>query len=262
MIRYLRLYYCFLTFSLMKSMQFRFDFFFRIFMDSFFYLVNLAAFWLIFQHTDKLAGWSFAQSCFFISVFFVVDALFMVFFSSNLWWFPFLINKGDLDFYLLRPVSTLFFLMLREFSPNSVVNLATAIGILIVAASHLDQSLGLGEWAFVAVAIVNGTLLYVTANLAFVLPIFWTHSGRGMVNLYFSATRLIERPDAIYHKSLRFFLRTLLPFSMIATVPAELVFTGFPITLFSQWLVISLCFYAAVYGAWRIGLRNYSSASS
>ena len=45
-----------------------------------------------------------------------------------MWWLPMLINRGDLDYYLVRPVSTLFFVSFRDFAANSFVNLVIATG--------------------------------------------------------------------------------------------------------------------------------------
>ena len=45
----------------------------------------------------------------------VADAIHMTVFSNNMWWFPIFINRGDLDYYLIRPVSSLFFLSLRDY---------------------------------------------------------------------------------------------------------------------------------------------------
>ena len=44
MIRYLRLYGCFLRFSFSRAMEFRLDFFFRVLMDVVWNLVNLGFF--------------------------------------------------------------------------------------------------------------------------------------------------------------------------------------------------------------------------
>ncbi|MCB0385330.1 MAG: hypothetical protein KDD43_08040, partial [Bdellovibrionales bacterium] len=67
MIRYLRLYMYFLRFSFSRAMEFRIDFFFRIFMDLIFYIVNILFFKVIFIHSDLLAGWTEPQVFIFVS---------------------------------------------------------------------------------------------------------------------------------------------------------------------------------------------------
>ena len=105
--RYLRLYAYFLRFSFSRAMEFRVDFFFRVVMDAVFYATQLALFTILYRHTTTIAGWDFNQALIFVSGFFFVDALHMTIFANNMWWFPFYVNRGDLDYYLVRPVSSL-----------------------------------------------------------------------------------------------------------------------------------------------------------
>jgi ABC-2 type transport system permease protein len=128
--RYLRLYLFFLQFSFSKALEFRIDFFFRIAMDIMYYFVNIALFKILLLHTPLIAGWNEEQMMVFVGCYLLVDAFHMTVFSSNMWWLPYYINRGELDYYLIRPVSPLFFLSLREFSANSFIN-------LIIAYKHL-----------------------------------------------------------------------------------------------------------------------------
>ena len=117
--RYLRLYLNFLRFSFSRAMEFRVDFFFRVGMDTIWYAIHLTFFTVLFRHTGLLGGWDFDQCLIFAASLFVADAIQMTVFSNNMWWLPIYVNKGDLDYYLVRPVSSLFFLSVRDFAANS-----------------------------------------------------------------------------------------------------------------------------------------------
>src|SRR5690606_20986413 len=118
-----------------------FDFTFRIFMDVVFYAINIAFFKILFLHTGIFGGWTESQMMIFVGTYLVVDAIYMCVMSSNLWMFPQHVNKGDLDYYLVRPVSSLFFLSLREFAASSTANLFLAIGVLAWAIRGHDGPL-------------------------------------------------------------------------------------------------------------------------
>ena len=129
--RYLRLYAHFLRFSFSRAMEFRLDFGFRIVMEGMFYALQFAFFAILYRHTALLGGWTADQAIVFVCGYFLIDAIHMTVFSNNLWWFPVFVNRGDLDYYLVRPVSTLFFMSLRDFAANSFVNLLIASGLLV-----------------------------------------------------------------------------------------------------------------------------------
>src|SRR5690606_31745219 len=100
----------FIRFSFSKALEFRVEFYLRIIMDIVYYAVNIAFFKTLFLHTPTLGGWNEKEVTIFVACYILVDALNMTFFANNAWQIPGLINKGDLDYYLLRPVSPLFFL--------------------------------------------------------------------------------------------------------------------------------------------------------
>ena len=123
----------FARFSASKYMQFRFDFFFRIGMDVIYYIINISFYRVLFLHTQFLAGWSEPKMMVFVSGYLLIDAITMTLFTNNQWMLPTYVNRGDLDYYLIRPVSSLFFLSLRDIAINSFVNLVMAAGIMVWA---------------------------------------------------------------------------------------------------------------------------------
>ncbi len=260
--RYLRLFGCFLRFSISRAMEFRVDFFFRIVMDITFYTVNILFFEVIFLHTTVLGGWDANQMRVFIGCFLLIDALSMTLFANNLWMLSTYINRGDLDYYLVRPVSSLFFLSLRDFAANSFLNLLMAGGILIWALAGYDGRVTPGAVVLLLVLLLNGTYLRYCVRVLTIIPAFWLHAGQGLEIVFFHMARLVDRPHRIFTGPVRIALTTVLPFSLMASVPAQLLIDGFQGRLFLLLAGVTLCFSLLLATCWRLGLRAYSSASS
>ena len=262
MIRYLRLYGYFLRFSISRSMEFRVDFFFRIVMDVAYYAVGLGFFHILYLHTDSLGGWNLHQMRVFVAGYILVDAIHMTLFSNNLYMLPRFINHGDLDYYLVRPVSSLFFLSLRDFAFNSFVNLLVAVGIVAWAISSYPGSLGAFPVAGYLLLLVAGSLLYYCIHTLTVLPTFWMQSGESLTLLFYNLSRFMERPDRIYRGWIRPLLLVVLPFGLMASFPARLLLEPFNPAVLAQMLAVLALFFAIIVVVWRAGLRAYSSASS
>ena len=260
--RYVVLYLHFLRFSFSKAMEFRLDFTFRIIMDILYYAVNIMFFKVIFLHTPMLAGWSEEQMMIFVSCYILVDAISMTVFSSNMWWLPHHINKGELDFHLIRPVSPLFFLSLKEFSANSFMNLIIAAGIFIYMLSSYSQVFSAWDVLLLVALILNGTLIYYCCQMLMILPVFWTQSSKGFMDLFFSMGIAMERPDRIFKGWLRVVFTILLPFALIASFPARLFLEKFDWPTFIHLAVVSIGLWIVMLFFWRKGLKVYSSASS
>lgn len=262
MIRYLRLFVYFVEFSFSKSFQFRLDFFFRIVMDCIYYAVNLSFYKVLFIHVGTLGGWSMEQAMVFVAGFLFVDAVQMTLFSNNLWQLPGIINRGDLDYYLVRPVSSLFFLTLRDFAANSFINLLITIGIMFWAFSALPEPLSIFQMLWYFVLLVHGTFLFVAIQILFIVPIFWTHSVDGLRYIPWQLSRVTERPDRIFRGAVRRVFTLLLPMSLIASFPARLILDPFDWKILAHLLLVSGVFWFLVVSLWRFGLKDYTSASS
>jgi ABC-2 type transport system permease protein len=243
-------------------MEFRVDFFFRIFMDIFYYGINIGFYSLVFMHTDLLGGWTMDEMLIFISGFLIIDAISMTVFANNLWLLPDHINKGDLDYYLIRPVSSLFFLSLRDFAADSFVNLLMAFALMVWAIYRYPAPLSVHLIATFVFLILIGSILRYLVRMIFIIPTFWLHSSRGFEMIFFYMNRFIERPDRIFTGWVRIILTTILPFGLMASYPARILLDAFELSTLLHFSAITLAFFYIVHWFWKTGLKAYSSASS
>lgn len=260
--RYLRLYLYFLRFSISRAAEFRVDFYFRVVMDCIYYAVNIAFFGIVYSQTTLVGGWTVEQAYVFVCGFLFVDAVHMTIFANNMWMLPVLINKGDLDYYLLRPVSSLFFLSVREFAANSFLNLVIAAGLVVWSLWQLPGGVDAGRAVLFVLFLLNGALIVYLFRLIFITPVFWLHSSRGLDELNWMLERFSERPHQIYSTWLQRFLLTLLPFAFLSSIPAHVLFEGLTVERLLHTVAVTGGLGAFALWLWRRGLRAYSSASS
>lgn len=260
--RYLRLYLYFLQFSFSKAMEFRIDFTFRIVMDVIYYAVNIMFFKVLYLHTPLIAGWNQEQMMVFVSSYIFVDAISMTVFSSNMWWLPFYINKGDIDYHLIRPISPLFFLSLKEFSANSFLNLIIAAGLFTYSLMSYSGEFSTLDVLLLMGLLINGALIYYCCQMLMIIPVFWTQSAKGFMDLFYSMGIAMERPDRIFKGWPRIIFTILLPFCLIASFPARLFLEKFDWFTFIHLVLVTVGIWFVMIFTWRKGLKAYSSASS
>lgn len=260
--RYIRLYLYFLQFSFSKAMQFRFDFTLRIFMDLVFYIVNILFFKIIYLHTPGLAGFSESQMMVFVGSFLTLDAFIMTFLANNIWWLPTYINRGDLDYYLLRPVSILFFMSLRDIAVNSFINLIMALGILIYSFYHCEVSIPVINYFYYGIFMLVGVTLYYTVRMLFIIPVFWSHSSRGLDEVFWGIEQTMQRPVDIFTGKFKRFITMIIPLGVIVSYPVKMLWTNNPMPLALYMIALVIIFFAIFRFFWAMGIKNYSSASS
>jgi ABC-2 type transport system permease protein len=169
---------------------------------------------------------------------------------------------GDFYYHLIRPISPLFFLSLKEFSANSFLNLLLAIGILAYSLGHYSQSFTAADVLLLLGLILNGTLIYYCCQMLMILPVFWTQSAKGFMDLFYSMGIAMERPDRIFKGWLRIVFTIFLPFALIASFPVRLFLEKFHWPTFFHLAAVSLGLWILMLFIWKKGLKVYSSASS
>jgi ABC-2 type transport system permease protein len=260
--RYITLYIYFIKFSFSRALEFRLDFFFRIIMDIIYYIVQFTFFKILYLHTNTIGDWNFDQIKIFISGFILLDAINMTFFSNNTWWLPIYINKGMLDFYLTKPVSSFFFLTMRDFAANSFFNLLIAFGIFIYQFNVTTLNFSLIDVILYFLLIFNGAIVYNLIHIILLTPSFWTSSARGFNELFYSMTHIMERPDQIYKGWIRLVFTFIVPFIIMTSLPARILFNENPLYHLSIIVLMTVVFWTLTLFLWNRGLRAYSSASS
>ena len=260
--RHARTYAALVRFSLSRTLEFRFDLFFRFIMDCIFYTLSIAFFEIIFLHTESLAGWQRHEVLLFVSGGLLLDGIFMTVIARNVWELPRLVNRGELDFQIIRPVSTLFFVMTRHFEFSSFMNVFLAIGIMIYAMNLFPEPLTIIQIGGFLFLLANGFILLVTLRMFTVLPVFWTHSDLGFHMLYMSLEQVMERPEVIFRGVTHFIFTTLVPFLIITSFPARWVFGTLSTAEIVYSLGLSLTFFTLMLFIWSRGMKVYSSASS
>lgn len=260
--RYLRLFAYFVGFSFSKGFEFRFDFYMRILMDVIYYGVAISFFKILLMHTPSLGGWAEPQMMIFVSAYCMVDAINMTLFSNNMWLFPLLVNRGDLDYYLIRPVSTLFFISLRDFAANSFVNLLITGGIVGWAVARYPDPISAWKVFLFLALILNGTLIFYCLNAMSNMLVFFTHTSEGFGHMIWTMMKIGERPDRIYTGFVRRIVTTVLPFALVASFPTRVIVEEFDGEILLHILGVTACLLAFTLFVWTRALRAYSSASS
>jgi ABC-2 type transport system permease protein len=244
-----------------REAVYRTNFLMSVMTDIVWIAVEFTLFQVIYANVPTLAGWTQPQIFFFLGTFFSSDALFTIFFQRNFWAFGDLINKGELDILLTKPVNPLFLALTRWISLTAVFNFALGIGIMI----HYSGPAGFEggwHWLLVAVWLLIGVAAATVLRFIFSIWVFWTDRGFALSRLYYQFFQIATKPDPIYPRAIRYAILTVLPFAFIGSVPARALLKGLAPWEYGGVAFVLLSFWALDIFLWRRGLRRYQSASS
>ncbi len=258
---YLRTYAVQLKNNWVREVVYRSNFVTAILVDLIWIGLEFSLFNVLYSNTPLLAGWTREQSFFFLGIFFTVDSSFTVFFQRSFWTFPDLVNKGELDILLTKPIHPLFLALTRWISMTSIVNILLGIGIMV---TYADAAGFPGGWHWFRVVgwVAYGLLAEVLLRFMFSIWVFWTERGWSLGLLYYQFFQFASKPDALYPGVIRYVLLTVLPFALIGSIPARALLFGLTGAEVAVATAVPIAFFTVLALLWRAGLRRYQSASS
>ncbi len=244
-----------------REAVYRTNFLTSVITDIIWIAVEFTLFRVIYANVPALAGWSQPQVFFFLGTFFASDALFTIFFQRNFWAFGDLINKGELDILLTKPVNPLFLALTRWISLTAIFNFALGLAIMVHYAGPAEFPGG-WHWLQVVLWLLIGVAAATVLRFIFSIWVFWTDRGWALSRLYYQFFQIATKPDPWYPPVIRYTILTLLPFAFIGSVPARALLKGLQPWEYAGVAFVLFAFWAVDLLLWRRGLRRYQSASS
>ncbi|MCM2324265.1 MAG: ABC-2 family transporter protein [Oligoflexia bacterium] len=258
---YLEIYRVQLKNNFVREAVYRSNFLTTLMVDVIWMGVELSLFTVLYANVPVISGWTKEQVFFFLGIFFASDALFSTFFQRNFWMFSDLVNKGELDILLTKPVNPLFLALSRWVNLTTIFNVFLGLAIAVRFAQPAGFAGGwlwltVGFWLLVGLA--SATVL----RFVFSIWVFWTERSFALSRLYYQFFHFATKPDALYPPAIRYLILTFLPFAFIGSVPARALLHGLQAWEYALIVAVLTGFFALDGWLWRKGLARYQSASS
>lgn len=259
---YGRVYAAFWRTSLLAELEYRAHFVTLSLTSLLWSAASLALLGLIFRNVRAVGGWTEGQMWLLTGTFMLSQALADVFLSRNMGEFSRLINRGELDFVLTRPLDSQFIVSTRYVSFRSLSSVLLGLVVVVVGAGRAGVTVTPAALALYGVLVLAG--LVITYALWFMSVTLIVFSGRinniaALMHALFEVGRV---PMEVYGPLLRAVLTLVLPFAFLAAVPAQglLGLLDWPLALYG--IAAAALFLTASHLFWRFALRRYASASS
>ncbi len=215
---------------------------------------------LFYRGGYTFAGWSWEETLIVLGVFTLLQGVSSSLFIPNLNRIVEQVQKGTLDFVLLKPISSQFWLSTRALSPWGIPDVVFALALIGYAGGRL----GVSPWAYLA-ALIPITLGIISLySLWFVLgsTSIWFVKIYNVTEVLRGLVEAGRFPMVAYPAAYRFFFTFIVPVAFLTTIPAEVLLgrTDWTWVMGSAGLALGLLW--GSHRFWRFALRFYTSASS
>ncbi len=172
------------------------------------------------------------------------------------------INRGDLDFYLTKPVDSQFYASLQVGGLQNLLSSFLGVALIIFGLINLQHLPSLLDFLLFFLLITISLSVFYSLMLAAATLNFWFDRLDNIVDLVNRFNYISRFPADAYKKGGTLIFPLLLPFALVTTVPAGILINkNNPPYLF---LLIAIALILLVLSRlfWLFALRRYSSASS
>lgn len=260
MLKYLRLLREFWVAAAAADVEYRANFLLASSAVAISFVGNIFTLWLFYHAGSGLGSWRWEESLLVMGLFTLLEGFSASLLSPNLSRIVTHVRLGTLDFVLLKPVDSQFWLSTRNLSVLGVPGMIAGLGIIGYAGWRLQLPPGAFVLALLPVAL-SLTMLY---SLWFMLGAtsVWFVKVYNVTEVLRSLLEAGRYPMEAYPASYRFFFTFVLPVAFLTTVPTQMILgraSGLSLVMAS---VLAVLLLLASRALWRYALRFYTSASS
>lgn len=262
MLRHLKLIWLFTRVSIQDTAAYRTDFFAHVLVTLLNFGAELVGLWTIFHNTNSLNGWGVFEMLALLGVFRTMTGFIGMIIAPNMRLIMDDVREGRLDFILLKPLNSQFYVSFRRVIVWRLTDISLGILLIVLACSKLSVSIGLGTVIMFVIMLAAGAVIIYSFWLVLATLAFWLTRVNNMEMVFWNVFEAGRYPVEIYPTSIRFGLTYIVPLAFITTFPAGALVGRSDLSGVALAIFFAAASFTIASMFWRYGLRNYSGASA
>ena len=260
--KYLKVYKKFLHTSLASELEYKTNILIDLITAILSLIGSIFLLSIFFQNNGSIGSWKFEEALIIQGIYTILNGITNTWFNPNLSEIVKHIREGTLDFVLLKPIDSQFFISLKKINPSGLLEIILGL-ILLFYCIRINQIIF--SLSFLTLSLIT---LICSICILYSLWFFISTTTIWFVKTW-NATEVLRSflyigrfPLSSFSFSLRIFFSVFVPIAFITSIPSE-VFLG----ISEFWkilleLIVAMIFLFTSRKFWIFALRFYTSASS
>ncbi len=260
--RYLLVAQLFFKNSLMSQLEYRFEFLSWTIVSALWIFLTLVIVNLVFGQVSSVAGWTREQVLIVVALSGIFTGLLWMFIIPSLLDLSESVRKGNLDFYLTKPINVRYLLSVNKYDMDNIFRLIALTLYLLFVIGLINYDIPpLSLLAFFALFFMGLIIFY---NFFFIMATtsFWLIDITNLEDLYANLLNIGRYPVYIFEGTLRIVFMVIIPVAFIATFPTEFLIGKGNYTTLIVGLILVVVSTIISQKFWNFAIKRYSSASS
>lgn len=260
--RYLRLYLVLVKLNLARELQFRAHFILDNLVTVIWSSILILYYVFIFQFVSQVRGWTLPQVLVLTGIYLSFKSILKSVIEQNFSQFARIIYRGELDFYLLKPVNSQFLLSFFRFSLRSLVRLALGLGVLVWGLSLTPVPFTVMGGVQAILSFLLGLVIVYSLWFMSLLLVFYLGNIDNLYYLFMPIFQVSRMPIPVFPKPVEVLFTLVIPLVFVATVPVQAIWQTVAWSTIGYGIFMSFSLLWLSHKLWKLALRSYVSASS
>ena len=258
--RYLRVLGLFWSTAIAAELEYRLNFLIATLSSLTNLIGSIFGLFLFYRTGYTFDGWSWQEAIVVLGMFTLLQGFSATFLVPNLNRIVQQVEQGTLDFVLLKPISSQFWLSARTISPWGLPDLLFGAIIIIYAGTQLG--LGIRNYLVSAIPILFGLIILYSLWFMLGATSIWFVRIYNVTEVLRGLLEAGRYPMVAYPAAYRYFFTFVVPVAFLTTVPAEAMLGRSQMTWVIGAGILAVGLLLASKFFWQFALRFYTSASS
>ncbi|MEH2338790.1 ABC transporter permease [Nostoc sp.] len=258
--RYLKVLRLFWSAAIAAELEYRINFFIATLSS----LGNLAGslfgLFLFYRTGYTFSGWSWEAALVVLGIFTLLQGFSATFLASNLNRIVHHVQEGTLDFILLKPIRSQFWLSTHTLSPWGLPDLV--FGSIIIGYAGKRLGVGIGNYLLGVLPLLFSLVILYSLWFLLGATSIWFVKIYNVTEVLSGLLEAGRYPIAAYPTAYRFFFTFVMPVAFLTTVPAQALLGRSEISWLIGAAILAVALFLVSTWFWRFALRFYTSASS
>ena len=217
---------------------------------------------IFFSNTNEIAGWDFDQALIIQGIYTILNGITNTWFSPNLTEIVKYIREGTLDYVLIKPIDSQFWISFKRISPTGIIEIALGVCVLIYCFYLNNITFNIWSISLLLITLICSVSILYSLWFLISSTTIWFVKTWNATEVLRSFLYIGRFPVNSFSFSLRIFFSTVIPITFITSIPSEVILGLSPL-----WKIILEIFVATLFLVfsrkfWKFALKFYTSASS
>ncbi len=258
--RYLKVLKRFWMAAIAAELEYRTNFVLALISSTANFLGSLFGLFLFYRTGYTFPGWSWEEAIVVLGLFTILLGFAATFLSPNLNRIVRHVQEGTLDFILLKPISSQFWLSARTLSPWGFPDIIVGTAMVLYAGTRLG--LAWQNYLFGIVPVLCGLASLYSIWFVLGATSVWFVKIYNVTEVLRALLEAGRYPIIAYPAAYRVFFTFVFPIAFLTTIPAETILGRADISWIAGAIVLPVALLFASHVFWKFALRFYTSASS